>query len=139
MEIRIDDTGARDKQGALITVTEPYNGEDDQRRASITLVVFDWGDGQLGVHLIGGDTDRESETLNKPTIVDGTWYGYERRFEPDADFDTATILDALNVRALDRQADEYGDVGADAAADLYRQMTGQDPDESRSKREETRT
>ena len=39
----------------------------------------------------------------------------------------STITDSLRIRALDRQADEYGDGGADAAADLYRELTGQDP------------
>ena len=43
-----------------------------------------------------------------------------------------TVLDALNVRALDRQMDKYGDGRGDAAADLYRKLTGDDPDEERS-------
>lgn len=42
------------------------------------------------------------------------------------------LLDALNVRALDRQADFYGDGMADAAADIYRALTGEEPDEAES-------
>lgn len=43
-----------------------------------------------------------------------------------------TLLDSLNVRALDRQMDHYGDGMGDAAADLYRKLTGENVDEALS-------
>ena len=42
------------------------------------------------------------------------------------------VKDALNVRALDRQAEKYGEHGADKATDLYIKLTGRDPHESYS-------
>lgn len=53
--------------------------------------------------------------------------------------DRATIIDALNIRALDRQADEYGDGMADQAADLYRLLTGKDPADEREDEDERRS
>lgn len=43
--------------------------------------------------------------------------------------ETIVLLDSLNVRALDRQMEEYGEGAGDAAADLFIKLTGRDPHE----------
>lgn len=87
------------------TVTGVVHTENGGERLSLSLHQV-----QEILSAIPSDTDRPRVALASFTV--------EQK---------ATILDSLQVRALDRQADEYGDGRADAAADLYRLATGEDP------------